>query len=66
MSTNHYHHHIAINTWQSNIVRQDNDSSLGLAKVSIYKPNADRAQFEGPEGFEIIIHSNESFVADKI
>ncbi|MDW8565908.1 VOC family protein [Staphylococcus shinii] len=65
MSMNHYHHHIAINTWQSNIVRQDNDSSLGLSKVSIYKPNADREQFVGPEGFEIIIHSNENLVADK-
>ena len=29
MSTNHYHHHIAANTWQSNQARQNNAQSYG-------------------------------------
>lgn len=45
MSTNHYHHHIAFNTWQSNILRQNNSQSLGLTHIEIYKPNAQETQF---------------------
>ncbi|PTE95005.1 glyoxalase [Staphylococcus equorum] len=65
MSTNQYHHHIAANVWQSNTVRQDNDTSFGLSHVDIYKPSATSEQFIGPEGFEIAIHSDASLVADK-
>lgn len=65
MSTNHYHHHIAFNTWQSNMLRQNNSQSLGLTHIEIYKPNAQETQFIGPEGFEILVHSNTHLVADK-
>ncbi|WP_436862130.1 VOC family protein [Staphylococcus caeli] len=65
MSTQQYHHHIAANTWQSNAQREDNNHSLGLAHVDIYKPNVQSETLIGPEGFEIAIHNNSSLVADK-
>ncbi|WP_323703971.1 VOC family protein [Mammaliicoccus sp. Dog046] len=55
MSTKHYHHHIAINTWQSNKKREDNNNSYGLAKVDIQMPNVENKQITSPDGllFEI-------------
>lgn len=63
MSTQHYHHHIAANTWQSNQVRLDNDQSYGLSHIDIYKPNAQDEHLLSPEGFDINIHGSSSNLA---
>ena len=39
MSTQKYHHHIAVNTWQSQ--ETHNQLSYGLTHVDIYQPNAE-------------------------
>lgn len=62
MSTNNYHHHIATNTWQSNKKRIDNDQSLGLSHIDIYKPKATNQNLISPEGIDITIHSNNAVV----
>ena len=66
MSTNHYHHHIAANTWQSNQARQNNAQSYGLTHVDIYQPDASTHTFTAPEGFGITVHSNTDLVPEKI
>lgn len=63
MSTKHYHHHIAANTWQSSILRTENNATLGLTSIDIYKPNTDYTRLLSPEGFNITIHSDKSKVA---
>ncbi|HCT9030580.1 TPA: VOC family protein [Staphylococcus aureus] len=65
MSTNHYHHHIAANTWQSNQARQNNSQSYGLTHVDIYQPDASTHTFTAPEGFDITVHSNTDLVPEK-
>ncbi|SNV82008.1 Glyoxalase family protein [Staphylococcus simiae] len=65
MSTNHYHHHMAANMWQSNQKRIDNHSSYGLTHIDIYKPNVDTYHFNAPEGFNITVHSNTDLVPIK-
>lgn len=62
MSTKHYHHHIAANTWQSSILRTENNATLGLTSIDIYKPNTDYTRLLSPEGFNITIHSDKSSV----
>lgn len=65
MSTNHYHHHIVANTWQSNQARQNNAQSYGLTHVDIYQPDASTHTFTAPEGFDITVHSNTDLVPEK-
>lgn len=62
MSTNNYHHHIAVNTWQSNKKRIDKDQSLGLTHIDIYKPNTTHKNLTSPEGVAVTLHSNTSVV----
>lgn len=64
MSTNHYHHHIAVNTWQSNQPRKDNEASYGLAHIDIYKPGMTQKTVTAPEGFKVTIHSDETVVPE--
>ncbi|MCG7338046.1 VOC family protein [Staphylococcus sp. ACRSN] len=64
MSTNHYHHHIAANTWQSSILRTENNNTLGLTSIDLYKPNTDHTRLLSPEGFNITIHSDKSTVPE--
>ncbi|MGX0660914.1 catechol 2,3-dioxygenase [Staphylococcus lugdunensis] len=63
MSTQYYHHHIAVNMWQSNQKRISNTESYGLVHFDIYKPNAEETHVTSPEGFDITIHSDTSTVA---
>lgn len=55
MSTKSYHHHIAINTWQSNQKREESDNSYGLANIVVQMPNAESKILTSPDGlrFEI-------------
>lgn len=55
MSTKNYHHHIAINTWQSNKPREESDNSYGLANIMIQQPNVETKVVTSPDGlrFEI-------------
>lgn len=62
MSTQKYHHHIAVNTWQSNIARTHNQLSYGLTHVDIYQPNAEIKHLTSPEGFDIKIHGDKNLV----
>lgn len=64
MSTNQYHHHIAVNVWQSTQPRLDNDHSLGLYHIDIYKPNAQNETSISPEGFSVTVHSNRTTVPE--
>lgn len=65
MSTNDYHHHIAVNTWQSNTVRISNATSYGLSHIDIYNPSIIKEETVTVDGIEITIHNNESLVACK-
>ncbi|WP_210618221.1 VOC family protein [Mammaliicoccus lentus] len=65
MSTNYYHHHIAVNTWQSNIVRISNASSYGLRHIDIYNPSSNKEETVTVDGIDITLHNNESLVSDK-
>ncbi|MBF7016242.1 VOC family protein [Staphylococcus durrellii] len=62
MSTNYYHHHIAVNTWQSNKKRIDNDQSLGLSHIDIYIPDTISKNIISPEGIAVTLHSNTTVV----
>ncbi len=55
MSTKNYHHHIAINTWQSNTSREDSDNSYGLSNIIIQMPGVGKSVLTSPDGlhFEI-------------
>lgn len=55
MASRKYHHHIAINTWQSNTKRKDSEKSYGLTKVSMQIPESKHKVLTSPEGitFEI-------------
>lgn len=58
MSTQKYHHHIAVNTWQSNKPRVNNDQTYGLAHIDIYQPHTVEGHVTSPEGFAITIHGH--------
>lgn len=62
MSTQKYHHHIAVNTWQSNVARTHNHQSYGLTHFDIYQPNAQINHLTSPEGFDITIHGDKNLV----
>lgn len=64
MSTNRYHHHIAVNVWQSSQPRLDNDHSLGLYHIDIYKPQAQNQTSISPEGFSVTVHSDRTTVPE--
>lgn len=65
MSSKYYHHHIAVNTWQSRLPRIENDKSYGLAHIDIYKPNIDTEETFLIDGLSITLHNNMSLIADK-
>ena len=65
ISTQHYHHHIAVNTWQSNQVNPDNKNTYGLTHIDIYQPHAKETNLTSPEGFSITVHGDVSVVLIK-
>ena len=64
ISTQHYHHHIAVNTWQSNQVNPDNKNTYGLTHIDIYQPHAKETNLTSPEGFSMTVHGDVSAVPD--
>lgn len=62
ISTQHYHHHIALNTWQSNKVNPNITTTYGLTHIDIYQPNAKITNLTSPEGFSITVHGDISVV----
>ncbi|MCJ0935085.1 VOC family protein [Mammaliicoccus sciuri] len=56
MSTKDYHHHIAINTWQSNKKREDLDHSYGLANIDMQIPNRAPEVLISPDGLRFDIN----------
>ena len=64
ISTQHYHHHIAVNTWQSNLVNPDNKNTYGLTHIDIYQPHAKETNLTSPEGFSMTVHGDVSVVPD--
>ena len=57
MSANDYHHHVAVNAWQSHRERIQNHASYGLAHLDIYSPNVREETVQAPEGFEVTLYS---------
>ena len=66
MSSKYYHHHIAVNTWQSSLPRIENANSYGLAHIDIYKPNNEVEETFLIDGLNITLHNQMSLIADKL
>lgn len=56
MSDQQYHHHIAVNMWQSNQVRQEAATTYGLAEFNIVSPNSASNRLTTPEGLTLTIN----------
>lgn len=56
MGANNYHHHIAVNKWQSNTNRIDAAHTYGLKSFNIFVPEMDSKTVETPEGLEMIVN----------
>ena len=56
MGSNKYHHHIAVNQWQSNKARIDPANTYGLKSFNISVPDAKSETVETPEGIEMVVN----------
>lgn len=56
LSDQRYHHHLAINMWQSNQKRIDALNTYGLSAFNLVIPNEDEHQLETPEGLHLTIN----------
>lgn len=56
MGSNKYHHHIAVNKWQSNKNRVDAAHTYGLKSFNIFVPEMESQTVETPEGIEMIVN----------
>lgn len=56
LSDKHYHHHLAINMWQSNQKRVDAENTYGLSTFNLAIPNVEEKQLETPEGLQLTIN----------
>lgn len=50
LSSQHYHHHLALNQWISGTKRVDNAHSYGLALVDFHYPETTHLNIKGPDG----------------
>lgn len=58
MSDQGYHHHIAVNTWQSHQVNKDAETTYGLAHFNIISPHHDEEIVTTPDGITMTINQN--------
>lgn len=52
MSSNQYHHHLAINQWLSSTKRVMNPITYGLALIDYYYPETTHIDVNGPDGLQ--------------
>ena len=50
MSSNQYHHHLAVNQWLSSTKRVMNNVTYGLALIDYYYPETTHIDVKGPDG----------------
>lgn len=55
MSDKKYHHHIAINAWQSNAPRENNETTLGLRHVDVHHPAVENKDLVSPDGMHFTL-----------
>lgn len=55
LSDKKYHHHVAVNVWQSNKPRTNNDTALGLSRVNIHHPNVESKDLVSPDGIHFTL-----------
>ncbi|GGI40705.1 VOC family protein [Mammaliicoccus stepanovicii] len=56
MSSKDYHHHIAINTWQSHKKLENSEASYGISRISMQVPNLKKQTLISPEGLPFDIN----------
>lgn len=57
LSDQKYHHHIAVNTWQSNRPLKDAENTYGLTAFNIVDANKDMKKYKTPEGLNLSVQA---------